>query len=66
MMKTNFRKLKQKIINYRKYKNFSNDIFRHTLLEELSQVRINNDDHGFNNFLRVCRNTLYKFAPFFK
>ena len=58
IMKTTSRKLKSKIRNYRKYKNFSNDIFRDTLLEELSQVRINNDDDGINNFLRICRNTL--------
>ena len=62
-MKTSFRKLKPKIINYRKYKNFSSDIFRDSLLEELSPVRINNDDDGFNNFLRICRNTLDRFAP---
>ena len=30
-MKTTFRKLEPKIINFRKYKNFSNDIFRDTL-----------------------------------
>ena len=36
MMKTSFRKLKPKIINYRRYKHFSNDIFRDSLLEELS------------------------------
>ena len=54
IMKTTFRKLKLKIINFRRYKNFSNDIFRDTLLEELLQVRINNDDDGFNNFLRIC------------
>ena len=54
MMKTIFLKLKPKIINYIKYKNFSNDILRDTLLEELSQVRTNNDDDGFNNFLRIC------------
>ena len=63
IMKTTFRKLKPKIINYRKFKNFSSDIFRDTLLEELSQVRINNDDDGFNNFLRIYRNTLDRFAP---
>ena len=33
-------------------------IFSESLLEELSQVRINNDDEGFNKFLRICRNTL--------
>ena len=49
IMKTAFRKLKPKIINYRKYKNFSNDIFRDTLLEVLSQVRINNDDDGLTS-----------------
>ena len=63
IMKTTFRKLKLKIINYRKYKNFSNDIFRDTLSEELSQVRINNDDDRFNNFLRICQNTLDRLAP---
>ena len=63
IVKTTFRKLKPKIINYRKYKNFSNDIFRDTLLVELSQVRIINDDDGFNNFLTICRNTLDRFAP---
>ena len=62
-MKTTFCKLKPKIINFRKYKNFSNDIFRETLWQELSQVRINNDDDGFNNFLRICRNTLDRFVP---
>ena len=63
IMNTSFRKLKQKIINYRRYKNFSNDIFRDSLLEELLKVRINNDDDGFNNFLMICRNTLDRFAP---
>ena len=57
-MKTTVRKLKPKIMNYRKYKNFSNDIFRDTLLEELSQVRINRDDDGFNKLLRICQNIL--------
>ena len=54
IMKTSFRKLKPKIINYKKYKNCSNDIFRDSLLEELSKVRINNDDCRVNNFLRFA------------
>ena len=57
-MKTTFRKLKPKIINYRKYKHFSNVVFRDTLLEELPQVRTNNDDDGFNNLPKICWNTL--------
>ena len=36
IMKTSFRELKPKIISYRKCKTFSNDIFRDSLLEELS------------------------------
>ena len=31
---------------------------KETLLEELSQVWLNNDDDGFNKLLRFCRNTL--------
>ena len=54
IMKTSFCKLKPKTTNYRKYKYFSSYIFRDSVLEELSQVRINNDDEGFNNFLRTC------------
>ena len=62
IMKT-FCKFKPEITSYSKYKNFSNDIFRGTLLEELPQVQISNDDDGFNNFLRICRNALDRFAP---
>ena len=61
ILNTSFFKLKPKITSYRTYKNFSNDIFRDTRLEELLQVRIKNDDDGFNN-LRICRNTLDRFA----
>ena len=32
------------------------------LLEELSEVRSNNDDDRFSNFLRIYRNTLDRFA----
>ena len=54
IMKTSFCKLKPKIINFTKYKKFSNVIFRDCLLEELLHVQINNDYDGFNNFLRIC------------
>ena len=33
------------------------------LLEEPSQVRINNDDDGFKNFRRICHKALDRFAP---
>ena len=58
-----FLNLNQKLRNYRKYENFSNGIFTDTLLEDISQVRINNDDDRFNDFSRICRNTLDRFSP---
>ena len=61
-MKT-FGKCKAEITSYRKYKHFTNNIFRGALSEELSQVRINNDDDRFNNFLRISQNTLDRLAP---
>ena len=57
-----FRALQLKIGNYIKYRKCSNYVFRDTLLEELSEVRISNDDDEFNNFLRICRNILDRFA----
>ena len=53
IIKTTFCKFKPKIRNYRKYKNFQNNIFRDSILEELLQVQINNNVDGFNNVLRI-------------
>ena len=62
-MKITFRKVKAKITCfYRKYKKFCNYTFRDTILEELSQVQISNNDDWFNHFLIICRNTLDKLA----
>ena len=62
-MKTTFRTLKPTVINYRTYKKFSNDISRDTFIEEISRVRINNNDNRFNKFLRICPITLDRFPP---
>ena len=58
-MKTTFRKVKAKITCfYRKYKKFCNFTFRDTILEELSQVQISNNDDWFNHFLIIfCDNS---------
>ena len=55
VMKTNFRKLEPKIINYRNYRYFSNDRFREKVTSELSKVVLENSDKGFNRFLDVCK-----------
>ena len=58
VMKTNFRKLEPKIINYRNYRYFSNDRFREKVTSELSKVVLENSDKGFNKFLDVCKEAL--------
>ena len=44
VMKTNFRKLEPKIINYRNYRYFSNDRFKEKVTSELSKVVLENSD----------------------
>ena len=58
VMKTNFRKLESKIINYRNYRYFCNDRFREKVTSELSKVALENSDKGFNKFLDVCKEAL--------
>ena len=58
VMKTNFRKLEPKIINYRNYRYFSNDRFREKVTSELSKVVLENSDKDFNKFLVVCKEAL--------
>ena len=41
LMKTNYRKLEPKIVNYSKYKDFPNSEFRGVLKNELFKVTIN-------------------------
>ena len=50
VMRKSFKKLKPRVINYRSYKHFSDEIFREGLLEKLSQQTFVNNDYGFENF----------------
>ena len=63
VMKTNFRKLEPKIINYRNYRYFSNDRFREKVTSELSKVVLENSGKGFNKFLVACKEALNMYAP---
>ena len=58
-----FKKLKFRVINYRSYKHFSNEIFRESLLEKLSQQTFVNNDYGFEKFCNITLKTLDKYAP---
>ena len=63
VMKTTCEKLKPRIVNYRDYKNFSNDTFGQIFLEELSTENINTNCSGFEKILQICNDTLNIFAP---
>ena len=62
MWKT-FRKIRPRIINYRSYRDFSNETFKVSLINNLlNQVFVNNDD-GLEKFCKITMDTLNSFAP---
>ena len=63
VMRKSFKKLKPRVINYRSYKHFSNEIFRESLLEKLSQQTFVNNEYGFEKFCNITLKTLDKYAP---
>ena len=62
-MRKSFKKLKPRIINYRSYKLFSNEIVRESLLEKLSEQTLVNNNYGFEKFCNITLKTLDKYAP---
>ena len=56
-------KLQPRIINYRSYKNFSNEKFKSCLLNELRKEDFVNKDKGFEKFCNIGMNVLNKHAP---
>ena len=61
-MRESFKKVKSKVINYRSYKHFSNEVFRETLFGKLSQQTFVNNDYEFENFCNITLQTLDKYA----
>ena len=59
-MKRYYPKQKPKVVLYRKYKNFRNDVFRSELENELSNYDINNTE--YDNFLGTFLKILDKYA----
>ena len=55
IMKVSFQRLQRRIINYRDYRRFQNDVFRAELLSELLKVIIRENEEGFSNFLDIVR-----------
>ena len=51
VMKTSYRKIEPRVINYRDYKSFSNEGFRESLLENIKGKLSGNSDKSFSNFI---------------
>ena len=62
VMRKGFKKYQPKIINYRSYNNFSNEKYRETLTNNLSNKNFINDD-GFRRFCHISLDALNKHAP---
>ena len=63
VMKKSFRKFHSRLINYRSYKNFSNEAFRECLLEKLSKEIFENNDEGLQRFCDINLQVLNQHAP---
>ena len=63
VMRKCFKKYQPKIINYRSYKNFSNEKYRETLINNLSKENFINNDDGFQRFCHISLDALNKHAP---
>ena len=63
VMGKSFKKYQPKIINYRSYKNFSNEKCRETLINNLSKENFINNDDGFQSFCHISLDALNKHAP---
>ena len=63
VMKTSYRKIEQKVINYRHYKSFSKEKFREPLNENLRRVIIEKLCNNFRNFIYACNTVLDKQFP---
>ena len=63
MRKSFINKMKPRVINYRPHKYFSNEVFKESLLEKLSQQAFGNNDHGSERFYKTTLKTLDKYAP---
>ena len=54
-MKTFFKKLQPRVVNYRDYKYFEDDRFKTDLLSELGKGNIEQNKSGLNTLLNACK-----------
>ena len=63
VMRKYFKKLKPIVINYGSYKQISSEVFRESLLENLSQKTFVNNSYGLKKVCNITLKTLDKYAP---
>ena len=63
VMKTSFKRLKPRVINYRDYESLENKLFREELLYQLSNTTVEKNTNGFKEFIEICKKTLNHHAP---
>ena len=62
ILKTNFHKPEPKIVQYRNYKNFTNELFRENLVNQLSVTETKANDRSFDKFFKICGEVLDRHA----
>ena len=62
VIKISHRKIQPKLIHYRNYNNFSNDIFRKSLQKIFSQNSVNSYDKDVDDFLLTPNKILDQYA----
>ena len=63
VLKIYFQKREAKVINYRDYRNFSNEEFRQQILKEILKATQNGDIVSYESFLSICQQALESRAP---
>ena len=63
VMRKSFKKYQPKTVNYRSYKNFSNEKYRETLINNLSKENFINNDDNFQRFRHLSLDALNENAP---
>ena len=63
VLKIYFQKREAKVINYRDYRNFSNEEFRQQVLKDILKATQNGDIVSYESFLSICQRALDSRAP---
>ena len=63
VLKIYFQKREAKVINYRDYRNFSNEEFRHQVLKDILKATQNGSIVSYESFLSICQRAFNFRAP---